>query len=165
MTAALTTSRAGILFLQSWESFKNRPYDDGFGYMTIGWGHRILRGESFPQPLNYAEGLDLLLGDLKTREADVNKLVKVQVTQYQFDALVSFAFNVGSDIDEDTKPEGLGDSTLLKYLNEGRIIMAAEQFPKWIYAGGKQVNGLKRRRAAERHLFLTGEYIGNERWV
>lgn len=89
--------------------------------------------------------------------ADVNSLLKVPVRQHQFDALVSFAFNVGSDIDQDSIPEGLGDSTLLRLVNQNpndpRIV---GEFLKWNKAGGRIVRGLVRRRTVEAHYYATG---------
>jgi lysozyme len=95
------------------------------------------------------------LDDIWNFEEEVNYLLRVPVTQNQFDALVSFAYNVGSDIDTDTLAEGLGDSTLLKYLNAGNLGAAADEFPKWNKAKGKILPGLTRRRKAERELFLA----------
>ena len=88
-------------------------------------------------------------------EADVISLVKVPLTQNQFDALVSFAFNVGSDIDADTIAEGLGDSTLLKKLNRKDYLGAANEFLKWNKCKGVVSKGLTNRRTRERELFLS----------
>jgi lysozyme len=78
-------------------------------------------------------------------EAGVKRLVKVPLAQGQFDALVSFSFNVGLG--------ALGSSTLLRKLNAGDYRGAAAEFPRWNKAGGKVYEGLTRRRAAERSLF------------
>ena len=83
----------------------------------------------------------------------VNSLIKVPATQGQFDALVSFAYNVGLDIDEDTLAEGLGDSTLLRKFNAKDYAGCAAEFPKWNKAGGVVLNGLTKRRAGERAMF------------
>jgi lysozyme len=88
-------------------------------------------------------------------EQAVNSLVKVKLTQNQFDALISFVYNVGADIDADNIAEGLGDSTLLKKLNAGDYKGAADQFLKWDKANGKVMKGLTIRRQAERALFLS----------
>jgi len=98
-------------------------------------------------------------------ERDVNELVKVPLTQGQFDALVCFAFNVGSDIDDDAIAEGLGDSTLLRKLNARDYAGAARQFELWVNGTdpntGKRIKlaGLVRRRAVERKLFETGKLV------
>ena len=89
----------------------------------------------------------LLKTGLVSYENDVLKLVKMKLSQNQFDALVSFAYNVGS--------RALSTSTLLKKLNAGDIKGAADEFLRWNKAGGKVLNGLPRRREAERALFLS----------
>lgn len=89
-------------------------------------------------------------------ENDVNHLVKVQLTQGQFDALVSFAYNVGSDIDVDAIAEGLGDSTLLRKVNANpNDPTIANEFNKWVKANGKTLPGLVTRRAAESKLYFN----------
>ncbi|EDH9820259.1 TPA_asm: lysozyme, partial [Salmonella enterica subsp. enterica serovar Typhimurium] len=80
-------------------------------------------------------------------ENDVSRLVKVKLTQGQFDALVSFAYNLGA--------RTLSSSTLLRKLNSGDYAGAADEFLRWNKAGGKVLNGLTRRREAERALFLS----------
>lgn len=92
-------------------------------------------------------------------EPGVTALLKVPVTQGQFDALVCLAYNIGLDIDADTLAEGLGDSTLLRHVNAGDFKAAERQFPLWNKNDGKVMLGLTRRRAAELALFrgLTGD--------
>lgn len=89
----------------------------------------------------------LLKTGLVSYENDVLKMAKVKLTQGQFDALVSFAYNVGS--------RALSTSTLLRKLNDGDVRGAADEFLRWNKAGGKALNGLTRRREAERALFLS----------
>jgi lysozyme len=80
----------------------------------------------------------------------------VILTQNKFDALVLFAYNVGSDIDIDTIPEGLGDSTLLKkVLKNPSDAGIAPEFMKWVHAGGKISNGLIKRREIESNLYFA----------
>lgn len=120
---------------------------------TIGWGHtgpEVAKGLKWTQAQADAE----FLRDIFRFEQDVQKLVKVPVTQGQFDALVLFAYNVGSDIDADKIAEGLGDSTLLRKLNARDYAGAALEFRKWNKNDGKVMRGLVRRRAAEECLFL-----------
>ncbi|WP_110915636.1 lysozyme [Enterobacter roggenkampii] len=145
----------GRALIQSFESCKLVAYPDpGTGGVpwTIGWGHtgpEVKPGLVWTQ----AQADAAFLSDLAVFERDVNSLVKVPLTQNQFDALVSFAYNVGSDIDADDIAEGLGDSTLLKKLNAGDYASAADEFLKW----RKPLNlpGILRRRKAERALFLS----------
>lgn len=87
-----------------------------------------------------------LLKELSRFEAAVTRLVTVELNQNQFDALCSFAYNCGEG--------ALANSTLLKKLNKGDYEGAANELDRWVYAGGKKYNGLVRRRAAEKALFL-----------
>jgi lysozyme len=90
--------------------------------------------------------VDLLVNVVKDFSKQVNKLIKVEVTQNQFDALVDFAYNVGVG--------NLASSTLLKKLNAKLYAEVAEQFLRWNKAGGVVLTGLTRRREAEKKLFL-----------
>lgn len=151
----MRTSERGIALIKEFEScrlvgYLPTPQD----VPTIGWGHtgpEVYVGKVWTQ-----EQADLALAvDLEEFEGYVNQLVRVPLTQGQFDALVSFCFNVGPDIDADTIAEGLGDSTLLRLVNEGDFQKAAEEFQKWNKQKGKILGGLTRRRHAERKLFET----------
>ncbi len=143
----------GLFVLKYFEKCRLTAYLDGGGVPTIGWGHTgsdVHIGMTISQERADA----LLVADLERFESDVSGLVKVPLTQRQFDALVCFAYNVGSDIDADTIAEGLGDSTLLRMLNVGHYSAAGDQFLKWVNDNGKPIRGLKRRRVAERELFF-----------
>ncbi len=149
-------SSNGVQVLHYFESCRLVAYpdpgsSDGTPW-TIGWGHtgpEVCKGLVWTQ--DYAD--KVFVEDLIPRERDVNSLLQVKVTQGQFDALVSFAYNVGADIDADSLAEGLGDSTLLRKVNAGDFVGAADEFLKWNKNDGKVMLGLKRRRAAERALF------------
>jgi lysozyme len=91
------------------------------------------------------EAGDLLREDIQSSEDAVNRLVTVPITQGQYDALVSFVFNLGRG--------NLASSTLLRLLNSGDYTGAAEQFPRWNQAAGKVLQGLVTRRAAEARMF------------
>ncbi|MEW3423807.1 lysozyme, partial [Pseudomonas aeruginosa] len=88
----------------------------------------------------------MLANDIQRFEPELDKLVKVPLNQSQWDALMSFVYNLGA--------ANLASSTLLKLLNKGDYRGAADQFPRWVNAGGKRLEGLVKRRAAERALFL-----------
>jgi lysozyme len=110
---------------------------------TIGWGHtgpEVVKGLVWTQAQADAQ----FEKDLLVREARVARLVKVPLTQGQYDALVLFEYNTGS----------LASSTLLKLLNAGDYIGAQGQFARWNKNDGKVMRGLTRRRAAELALFL-----------
>lgn len=122
---------------------------------TIGYGHT--KGVKQGDTCTEAQAEAWLREDCGEAERAVARLVRVPITDNQFSALVSFAFNVGTDEDADTIAEGLGDSTLLRKLNMGDYIGAANEFPKWNKAGGRVLMGLSTRRAAERNLFLAND--------
>ena len=134
-------SDAGLDLVKRSEGFRSHTYLDVNGFPTIGYGHRILPSESFPGPIAETQANDLLASDLRVAEQDVVRLVKVPLTQGQFDALVDFCFNLGGG--------RLACSTLLKVLNGGRYLDAVEQLLRWDLAGGQVNAGLKARRQAE----------------
>jgi len=138
-------SDKGLSLIKEFEGCKLTAYKDIVGVLTIGYGStgtHVKEGMTISQERAEA----LLREDVLRFEQCVNKLVKVELTQNQFDALVSFAFNLGCG--------NLGSSTLLKKLNARDYQGAADQILRWNRAGGKIVNGLVRRREAERTLFL-----------
>lgn len=131
--------------VREFEGCRLTPYQDVVGVLTVGYGH-VVPPEMQDTTITQPWANELLLADLAKSAAAVNRLVKVPVTQNEFDALVSFTFNLG---------EGhLAGSTLLKLLNAGDKDGAADEFVKWSKAGGKTVAGLLRRRSAERQLFM-----------
>jgi len=154
----MKTSSNGAQVLHYFEQCRLEAYPDpgsADGHpWTIGWGDTgpdVKPGLVITQDeadARFARRLE------REFEPGVMSLVKVPLTQGQFDALVSFAYNVGLDIDTDTLAEGLGDSTLLRKVNAGDFAGAAEEFPKWNKNDGKVMLGLRRRRAAERALFI-----------
>lgn len=147
-------NQKGINLIKKFEGCELESYQCPAGKWTIGYGHTgpdVKAGQAITE--HQAEAI--LRYDLDRFEEDVEKLTKGRaITENQFSALVSFAFNVGSDIDADTKAEGLGDSTLLRLFLNGATQAAADEFRKWIYGGGKVQPGLIKRREAERQLFL-----------
>jgi len=138
-------SEAGLKLLKVSEGYRGKVYTDIAGFRTIGFGHRLLPGETFPNGITQAEGDQILARDIAIAEAAVDRLVTVPVTQGQFDALVDFVFNLGSG--------RLAGSTLLKYLNAGRTDEAAHQLLGWDHAGHVEVAALKQRREAEFNLW------------
>lgn len=146
-------NQAGLDLIRSFEKLRLHAYmPTPNDRPTIGWGHT--RGVKMGDTCTPAQAEAWLAEDVAQFERDVESLVKVPVTDNQFSALVSFAFNVGSDIDQDTIAEGLGDSTLLRKLNAGDYAGAAAEFRKWNKQAGRVLNGLTRRRAEEADLFL-----------
>jgi lysozyme len=142
----MQASQTIIDMIKVFEGLRITPYDDGAGYMTIGYGHRIKPGEAFTV-IDKAAANRLLQQDVSNAAQVVSSLVSVPLTQNQFDAMVSFTFNLGG--------KNLSESTLLELINQGDYTCAANEFPKWIHAGGKVKSGLVNRRAKEQKLFLT----------
>ena len=138
-------SPAGLQLLQRSEGFRGSVYTDIAGFKTIGYGHRLLPGESFPNGISLAIGDAILAKDLAIAENNVLRLVKVPLTQGQFDALVDFVFNLGSG--------RLAASSLLLDLNAGNYEAAAQQILQWDHAGHVEVAALKERRQLEFKLF------------
>ncbi|RZI42587.1 lysozyme [Herbaspirillum sp. HC18] len=137
------------------------PYLDPVDIWTIGWGHvvyyngRRLEGAIdealahalYPTGITSKQAESLLAVDLLDAGRDVERLVKVKLTDNQFAALASFTFNLGAN--------NLAKSTLLRELNEGDYSAAAGQFGRWVLAKGVKQAGLVLRRQAERDLFCT----------
>lgn len=138
-------STAGLELLKQSEGFRDRTYADIAGFRTIGFGHRQLPGENYPDGICLAEGESLLISDVLTAEAALSRLVKVPLTQGQFDALVDFVFNLGAG--------RLASSTLLSYLNAGKYDAAAWQLLAWDHTGSFENAALKIRREAEFRLW------------
>ena len=145
----MKTSQSGISLIKGFEGKRLNAYYDGVGVWTIGFGTikypngvRVKKGDTCTE----AQAESYLKNDLVKFENAINRLVKVPLNQNQFDALSSFTYNLGET--------NLSSSTLLKKLNAKDYAGTADQFPRWNKAGGKVMNGLTRRREAERILFL-----------
>jgi lysozyme len=157
----MKTSKAGVDLIKKFESCRLDAYPDpktGGDPYTVGWGatgRGIGRGTIWEQSQADAR----LMQDIGERETIVNNAVKVPVTQGQFDALVSIVFNVGAGSDHRDGIIRLKDgrpSTLLRKLNARDYDGCADAFLSWISPGSNVENGLKRRRTAERCLFISG---------
>ena len=146
----MRTSDAGVSLIKTFEGFRAKPYRCPAGIPTIGYGATFYpdgRKVSLNDPaITEARATELLRDMLGGFERGVLRQVKVELAQHEFDALVSFAYNVGS--------EALAGSTLLKRLNANDKKGAADQFLRWNRADGRVMSGLTRRREAERAMFL-----------
>ncbi|WP_136476981.1 lysozyme [Pseudomonas sp. DG56-2] len=140
----MRTSQRGLSLIKSFEGLRLLAYRDAVGIWTIGYG--ATRGVKAGMSITQKQAERMLLNDVQRFEPEVERLVKVPVTGNQWDALVSFTYNLGA--------ANLESSTLLRKLNVGDYAGAAEQFPRWNKAGGNVLPGLVRRREAERVLFL-----------
>lgn len=137
-------SKQGLELIKEFEGVRLESYKCPAGIWTIGIGHTSAAGAPDVKPgmkITLQEAYDILNRDLDQYEDAVNKFVKVPLTQNQFDALVSFVYNVGVG--------AFQKSTLLKKLNAGQYNAVPNELMKWTKAGGKELPGLVRRRRAE----------------
>lgn len=141
----MKTSDKGLALIKRFEGFSPRVYICPAGKKTIGWGHVLIGGEKFSRGISPAKAEEILKIDVRVAERFVITLP--YLTQERFDALVSFAFNVGVD--------NLRRSTLLKKHNRKEFEGAADQFMRWVYVDGEPLEGLRRRREEERKLYLS----------
>ena len=139
----MRASKKAYDIIQEFEGCRLDAYQDSVGVWTIGYGHTKTAKKGMR--IDRREANRLLLEEVARHANGVAALLKTDVNQNQFDALVSFAFNLGVG--------ALSKSTLLRKLNSGDTAGAAAEFDRWVYAGGKKLNGLVRRRDAERKLF------------
>ena len=140
-------SEYGLNIIKKYEGFSTIPYFCPARKLTIGYGHVIVSRETFPlSGISTEIAENLLKQDVSIAEMAINHLVAIKLLQNQFDALVSFVYNVGGKAFE--------KSTLLRLLNENKQELAAAELSKWIFAGGAVQNGLISRRAEEKQLFV-----------
>ncbi|MFP2694343.1 lysozyme [Enterobacter ludwigii] len=139
----MNISEKGLALIKHFEGLQLEAYQCSASVWSIGYGHTrgVMPGDSITED----DAEDLLRQDTREAEQSVHRLVTVKLAQNQFDALVSFTFNLGSG--------ALQRSTLLKRLNVGDYQAAAAEFPRWVYSGGERLSGLVRRRTAEKALF------------
>jgi lysozyme len=137
-------SQRGIQLIKDFEGLRLKAYKCPADVWTIGYGHT--EGVKPGDVITVAQAESFLMQDLARFQRGVNKAVNVPIFQGQYDALVSFAFNLGIG--------ALQSSTLLRKLNAG--LDASVEFGRWVNAGGKKLDGLVRRREAERVLFIGG---------
>ena len=141
-------SQFGVELIKKFEGLSLRTYVDAVGVLTIGYGHTgsdVTEGKKITEE----EAENLLLKDVASFESAVNTFTNVRLNQNEYDALVSFSYNVG--------PTAYKNSTLLRKLNNGcDRVEVAEEFPRWVKgANGEDIPGLVRRRAEEKKLFLS----------
>jgi len=147
----MNVSDQAIEMLCHHEGVRRKPYQDCIGLWTVGVGHLIGDGKSLPSEWNKTLTLEevhaLLKTDLARFEAWVCRLCPVNLTKPRFDALVSFAFNLG--------PGGLQRSSIRMKHNRGEFEGAADGFLLYTKAGGKVFKGLVNRRKDERTVYLS----------
>lgn len=137
-------SNNGIDLIKSFEGLRLKAYKDSVGVSTIGYGHT--KNVKMGDVISLKTAEQFLLDDIRIFEEGVLALVKIEITQNMFDALVSFSFNLGLG--------NLAKSTLLKKINSKLFKEAGNEFVRWNKAGGVVLKGLTRRRLLEKELFL-----------
>lgn len=143
----MKTSDSGRAFIEAFEGLYLHDYDDGTGVITIGYGHtnlagvppKVFKGQRITEP----EADAILAADLAAVEKSVARVITVPMTQPQFDSLVSFDFNTGA----------LAKSSVSSKFNAGNPTAAMSTLLQYDHAGGRQMDGLTRRRQAERLMF------------
>ena len=138
-------SNKGKSLIKKYEGLRLTAYKCPAGVWTIGHGHTA--GVVMGQKITEKQADEFFDKDIKQFEDAVNSLVKVPLKQGQFDALVSFVYNVGKT--------AFANSTLLKMLNSGNYSGAGEQLNRWVFAGNKKLQGLVKRREEEKELFFA----------
>ena len=142
---AIQIPQQAIDLITRFEGCRLKAYrDDGYGIITIGYGHT--KNVNLGDIITESQALEFLQQDLQVAARAIARLITVKLTDNQLSALLSFTFNLGSG--------ALQRSTLRMKLNRGEYKDAADEFLKWASAGGKQLKGLMLRRQAERNLFL-----------
>ena len=139
----------GLALIKKFEGCELEAYQCSAGVWTIGYGHTkdVVEGMEITQE----QAEQMLVDELHEYESYINKYVTVALSQNQFDALVSWVYNLG--------PANLSASTMLKVLNSGEYEDVPAQMKRWNKAGGKVLEGLIRRREAEACLFVGKEWF------
>lgn len=145
----MNIASSGLELIKTFEGLELNAYKDSVDVPTIGYGHT--KGVKMGQVITTDQAEQFLMKDVEKGEDAVNKLIKVPLNQNQFDALVSFTFNLGRG--------NFRKSTLRKVLNAGRYVEVPSQLTRWIYAGGEPLKGLLRRRQAEANLFTAFDEV------
>ncbi|MDN8001321.1 lysozyme [Burkholderia multivorans] len=140
---------AGLDLIKRFEGFSPTIYICPAGYPTIGYGHVVLphEREQFAEGITQAEATDILRKDVGIAERAVVRLISAPLTDGQFDALVSFTFNLGAG--------ALQRSTLRRKANRGEHESVPAELMKWVWSAGKKLPGLIRRRRLESNIYAS----------
>ena len=140
----------GLDLIKRFEGFSRTVYCCPAGYPTIGYGHVVKDDEDFSAGIDESQAEELLRQDAQIAERAVLRLINVPLTDGQFDALVSFTYNLGGG--------ALQRSTLRRKINREEHAEVPEQFMRWVWAGGRKLKGLVRRRVAESELYQYSQF-------
>jgi len=144
----MQTSDKGKEFIKHFEGCRLEAYQCSSDVWTIGFGHA--RGVEKDDKISKKQADNLLSADIEMVETHVQRLITVDLNQSQWDAIVSWCFNLGCG--------NLRASTMLQVINSGELNKVSEQIIRWDKVGKKAVAGLTRRRKAEADLFDNGVY-------
>ena len=144
-TKRRAVSDKGLDLIKRFEGFSRTVYFCPAGYPTIGYGHVVKEDEDFSTGIDEAQAEELLRQDAQIAERAVLRLINVLLTDGQFDALVSFTYNLGGG--------ALQRSTLRRKINREEHAEVPEQFMRWVWVGGRKLKGLVLRRDAEAGLY------------
>ena len=136
-------SENGLELIKKFEGCETTAYQDSVGVWTIGFGHT--KGVEEGQTCSIEDAESMLADEMDEYEGYINNMVKVELQQHEFDALVAWVYNLG--------PTNLGERTMLKVLNGGQFDRVPDEMNRWTRAGGKILEGLVRRRQAESLMF------------
>ena len=138
-----------IDLIKKYEGFRPQSYQDSVGVWTIGYGTTRINGQPVKAGTTITEdqALQLVKQEVNKLWSQIESITKVNLNDNQMNALIDFAYNLGFS--------ALKTSTLMKYVNESQFDKAADEFGRWVFAGGKVLPGLVKRREAEEQLFLT----------
>ena len=136
-------SEDGLELIKKFEGCETTAYQDSVGVWTIGFGHT--KGVEEGQTCSIEDAESMLADEMDEYEGYINNMVKVELQQHEFDALVAWVYNLG--------PTNLSESTMLKVLNGGQFDRVPDEMNRWTRAGGKILEGLVRRRQAESLMF------------
>ncbi len=153
----MKTSKRGVQLIKDFEGLRLNAYQDAVGIWTIGYGHTS--DAEYPvkagAKITKAYANKLLQHDIEEAEAVLDRLLaNTQLNSNQYGAVISLMFNIGN--------AAFAKSTMCRKLRNGDIQGAGREFSKWVKAGKRTLEGLRRRRAAETELYYTPDYLGNK---
>ena len=144
----MNISADGIVLIKQFEGFSATPYLCPAGWWTIGYGHVLTLSERATYASIGEDWAERWLAmDVAVAENAVRQMISVPLRQHQFDALVSFTYNLGSG--------ALQRSTLRRVINRGEKSAVPNQWMRWVWGGGRKLPGLVQRRAAELVFYLS----------
>ncbi len=145
----MKTTQIGLNLIKEFEGFSANAYVDAAGFLTIGYGHLIRSNEQFDEAIDIDFATQLLAQDVVIAERAVKRFITAPLYPNQFDALVSFTFNLGAG--------ALQRSTLRQKINRAEHDAVPNELLRWVWAGGQKLNGLIRRRKAEGYLYAASD--------